>query len=111
MAQGRPRDQRKEQQWRQWIEEWQSSGLTVRTFCSRRGLGEARFYAWRRQLQRREVDLVRLVAVELAAVAEPGRDSALTVVVPGGRTVRVAPGFDAATLRQLLAVLEEEPSC
>ena len=26
-----------------------------------------------------------------------------------GRTVRVAPGFDAATLRQLLAVLEGRP--
>jgi len=39
----------------------------------------------------------------------PTRTSALEVVLTDGRTVRVAPGFDGATLRQLLAVLEGRP--
>jgi hypothetical protein len=34
---------------------------------------------------------------------------ALELLLAHGRTVRVAPGFDAAALRALLAVLEEEP--
>jgi hypothetical protein len=44
MAQGRPRDSRKEQQWRQWLEQWQQSGGTVRAFCARHRLDEQRFY-------------------------------------------------------------------
>jgi hypothetical protein len=41
----------------------------------------------------------------------PPGDGHCEVVLRGGRTVRVGPGFDAATLRQLLAVLEEAPPC
>ena len=33
----------------------------------------------------------------------------LQVVLNSGRIVRVPAGFDAATLRQLLAILEERP--
>jgi hypothetical protein len=33
------------------------------------------------------------------------------VVLGDGRIVRVAPGFDAATLRRLLAVLQEGGAC
>jgi hypothetical protein len=33
------------------------------------------------------------------------------IVLQGGRTVRVRPGFDAATLQQVLAVLEEGRPC
>jgi hypothetical protein len=33
------------------------------------------------------------------------------VLLAGGRRLRVPKGFDAATLRQLLAVLEEQTPC
>ena len=49
--------------------------------------------------------------VQVVADAVPTQPSALEVVLADGRTVRVAPGFDAATLRQLLAVLEEGAPC
>lgn len=108
MAKGKPRDRRKEQQWRQWIREWRASGVTARAFCERRGLAEASFYSWRRVLDQRTAQAafvpVRIVADE-PAVPSGGCD----VVLAGGRTVRVAPGFDAATLRRLLAVLEGKP--
>jgi hypothetical protein len=108
MATGKPRDRRKEQQWRQWIREWRASGVTARAFCERRGLAEASFYAWRRVLNQREAEAafvpVRIVPDEPAAPA-----GGCDLVLAGGRTVRVAPGFDAATLRRLLAVLEEKP--
>jgi transposase len=109
MAHGRARDERKECQWRRWIGEWQASGLSARAFCERRGLSVARFYAWRRVLQRRAAEKAAFVPVQVVADPVADRASALEVLLADGRAVRVAPGFDAATLRQLLAVLEGRP--
>ena len=109
MAPGRTRDERKERLWRRWIGEWQTSGLSVRAFCQRRGLTVASFYAWRRALQRRAAEKATFVPVQVLPDAVQTQTSALEVLLPDGRTVRVAPGFDAATLRRLLAVLEGRP--
>jgi hypothetical protein len=109
MAHGRPRDERKAQQWRLWINEWQRSGLSVQAFCARRGLAAPSFYAWRRTLQQRAAAPTAFVPVQVVADAVSPQASALEVVLSEGRTVRIAPGFDAATLRQLLAVLEGRP--
>jgi hypothetical protein len=49
--------------------------------------------------------------VRLAAEKAPAVDGTLEVVLASGRRLRVPSGFDAATLRQVLTVLEEEPSC
>ena len=109
MANGRPQDEQKEQQWRRRFGEWQASGLSVRAFCERRGLSAPSFYAWRRELARRDAQEPAFVPVRVVA------DDALTVtlelVLAGGRKVRVPAGFDAATLQRLLAVLEEQPPC
>src|SRR5262249_1694449 len=109
MAYGRARDEQKERQWRRWIGEWQASGLSVQAFCQRRGLTLSSFYAWRRMLQRRDAEKSAFVPVQVVADAVPTQSSALEVVLPDGRTVRVGPGFDAAPRRQLLAVLEGRP--
>ena len=109
MAHGRARDERKERQWRRWIGEWQASGLSVRAFCGRRGLATPSFYHWRRVLEQRAAEKVAFVPVQVVAEAVPALATALEVVLTDGRVVRVAPGFDAATLRQLLALLEGRP--
>ena len=111
MAPGRARDEHKERQWRRRIEQWQASGLSVRDFCARHGLATASFYNWSRVLERRASERPAFVPVQVVADAPPARAGALEVVLADGRTVRVAPGFDAATLRQLLAVLQEGPPC
>jgi transposase-like protein len=111
MTTGKPRDQHKERQWRRWIRQWQASGLTVRDFCGRHGLAQHCFYAWRRELERRDSQTMSFVPVRIVPDEQPAAAGALEIVLPGRRTLRVAPGFDAATLRQLLAVLEEQPSC
>jgi hypothetical protein len=46
----------------------------------------------------------RFVAVEVARAR--GGGSELTVLLSAGLRVEVKPGFDAGTLRQLIAVLE-----
>ena len=111
MAPGRTRDERKEHEWRRWIAQWQRSGLSVAAFCARHGLSTANFYAWRRVLQRRTAAPAAFVPVHVVADTPQAPVSALELVLAEGRTVRVAPGFDAATLRQLLAVLREERPC
>jgi transposase len=109
MAPGRARDERKEQQWRRCIIQWRTSGLSVRAFCARRGLAPASFYNWRRVLERRAAEQpAAFVPVQVVADAVPTQASALEVVLGDGRAVRVVPGFDEATLRRLLAVLEGE---
>jgi hypothetical protein len=109
MAPGRARDEEKARQWRGWINQWRASSLSVRAFCARHGLASASFYAWRRVLQRRAAEKPAFAPVQVVADAVPAQASALEVLLTDGRTVRVAPGFDAATLRQLLAVLEGRP--
>jgi hypothetical protein len=52
-----------------------------------------------------------VVAVQVVADAPLAQVSALELVLADGRIVRVAPGFDAATLRQLLTALEGEGPC
>ena len=109
MAPGRARDEGKERQWRRRINQWRASGLSVRAFCAQRGLSSASFYHWRRVLARRAAEEPAFVPVQVVADAVPTQPSALEVVLTDGRAVRIAPGFDAATLRRLLAVLEGRP--
>ncbi len=123
------RDPAKEKYWRRLLRQWQRSGLTGRDFCSQQGLSEPSFYAWRHEIARRDqeqekpsqratrpqakataADLPLPTLVRVAVAAADPKSAALEVVVAGGRRVRVAPGFDAQLLRQLLQVLEE-PSC
>jgi transposase-like protein len=111
MAPGRARDGEKERQWRRRIDQWRVSGLSVRAFCARHGLASASFYNWRRALQRRAAEKPAFLPVQVVADAVPTQASALEVILTDGRTVRVAPGFDAAALRLLLAVLEGKAPC
>jgi len=111
MAKSNGRNTSKAEQWQQWIQEWRASGLSVRGFCLRRGLAQASFYGWRRKLERRAAQPATFIPLHILADAGPAPGRALEVILAGGRSVRVPPGFDRATLRQVLAVLEEEPPC
>ena len=111
MSMGKPRDLRKEQEWRRWLRNWQRSGLSVSAFCRRHGLAEGRFYAWRRILARRDAEQPSFVPVQVITENGFPQDGALEVVLASGRRLRVSRGFDVATLRQVLAVLEEATPC
>ena len=111
MAPGRPRDQHKERQWQRWIDQWRASGLSVRAFCARHRLPTPTFYAWRRRLRRRAAERAPFLPVQVVADPPPPPASTLEVLLADGGVVRVPPGFDPATLRQLLAVLREGGAC
>jgi transposase len=111
MAPYRTRDPRKEQQWRRWIDQWRASGLSVGAFCTRHGLTQPSFYAWRRRLQRQDAEPPAFVPVRVVPDDAPAADGRVDVLLRDGRSIRVGPGFDPTTLRQVLAVLEGGRSC
>ena len=102
----------KERYWRGLVRGWEKSGLTVRAFCAEQGVAEPNFYAWRRLLRERDAAAPRFVPVRVTP--EPTADHRggdLELVLGGGRVLRIGPGFDAATLQRLLAVLTEGQPC
>jgi hypothetical protein len=122
MAKRGGRDHGKERFWRRTLRQWRRSGLSVRAFCAEHGLAEPSFYAWRRIVAERDQESARVRAKpergsDDAPVFVPLRvidvssQVAFEVVLERGRVVRILRGFDAATLRQLLAILDEERPC
>ena len=99
-----------ERLWRRRLGQWRRSGLSVRAFCATHGLREPNFYAWRRELARRAAagaassDLPAAVFVPVRVAPEAAVP--LELVLSGGRILRVPAGFDAVTLRRLLATLD-----
>jgi transposase len=125
---GAPRNHGKEQFWRRLLQLWQRSGGTVRDFCAKHGVSVPSFFAWRRTIAQRDRQqpaqpddhasddrnaTYQPTFVPLRIVPTPATQPtpALEVVLPGDRVVRVPAGFDPGSLRQLLAILDEERSC
>ena len=109
MARDNTRTAHAEQRWRRHIQRQQLSGRSIRDYCSQNHIGEKQFYVWRRRFRQREA--TAFLPVHL--LAEPPTPNAATIdiVLDGGRCLRVAPGFDPHTLRQLLHLLEDKAPC
>ena len=121
------RDPAKGRYWRELLGQWQRSGKTGRDFCDEHQLSEPSFYAWKREIARRDQERTARTQARATRVSAPrcsaaealpafvpvtmdaSATCALEVVLSGGRVLRVPAGFDADMLRQLLTVLEERP--
>ena len=110
----------KERFWRRQIQRWDRSPLSIRSFCQIHQLHESSFHHWRRELKRRDEARQQTHAAPptsptlcptfLQLRVEPTPDAELQpleVVLANGRLVRVRPGFDAATLTRLLALVQQ----
>lgn len=109
---------RTREQWQALVAGWPRSGLTQAQYCARHGISLSSFQYWRARLRKAAKDLaserrsdpaasVRLLPVELSR--EPrsaAQEAPLTLVLSNGLRLEVTAGFDAVTLRQLLAVLQ-----
>ena len=101
---------RRAEEWAKWcglVFEQGQSGRSVATFCRECSLREWQFYEWKKRLRHAEAAQF----VEVRPAAEPVQSSAagnhaIEVRLAGGRSLVVAPGFDAGHLRALLFVLE-----
>ena len=114
---GRRPDVEKVRYWQKAIREAACSGMSVRAFCRRRRLEVAQFYWWRRRLKhsRQPGTLGRPDAAGPAGFAlvseAPGMtDAGIELVLGNGRRLRIHRGVDEATLRAVLAALEQ-PAC
>jgi hypothetical protein len=88
--------------------EFESSGLTQREFCERRGVALKSLARYLRRYRGQSVAAAaepHWVSVEVAGAEAAG--SGLRVALPGGRRIEVERGFDAATLGRLVLSLEE----
>jgi len=102
--------------WRRVIADQESGDETQGEFCARRGLKLETFRNWKYRLARGESsprdrgrsEPVRFVPVR---VVDRGVETAsgVDLVLPGGRVVRVARGFDPETLKRLMETLETRP--
>ena len=96
----------------QLVSAYEASGLRQAEFCRQQELSLAtlaRYRKWQRQAQGEAATGNRWLAVEVSgggATAGSGTASGLAIALPLRRRIEVERGFDAATLVQLLEVLE-----
>src|SRR4051794_38007616 len=93
------------QTWRERLDRFDSSQLSVTAFCRSEAVSAQAFYYWKRQLARHDTPAdaagPRLLPVRLLAQPAP-----VEVVLPGA-TLRLTPGCDLAFVRSLLQTLAE----
>jgi transposase-like protein len=100
------------EKWRSLVSEQADSGQSVAAFCRARQVPESQFYYWKKRLQ--EAATPPFVEVQVARPQRSRRDarsatgSTIEVRLSNGRSLVVAPGFEAGHLRALLAVVECE---
>lgn len=133
-----PRDAAKESRWREQVQAQALSGLSVRAYCRQQQLSEPSFYAWRKELAKREqerqpqvqqasaptpsvraaqatrptfAEVLLSSPVTVSPATVPSTTAALIeIILTAGQRILVAPGFDSPTLQAVLAVLER-PRC
>ena len=93
------------------VAEYQASGLGRTEFCRTHGLSLSTLnrYCKRRQAPDEATGVGRWVAVEVASsnfVPSVGAGAGLTLILPGGRRIEIARGFDGDTLDRLMSRLE-----
>ena len=136
MAKRGSRDLEKESAWRRMVGEQAGSGLSVRAWCRAHGVKESGFYAWRRELARRDAEPVpgprpasevsgegtqpsvgkrarpaaSFLPVRVTGAVVAGDDSRLEIVLADGQCVRLTGPVDQQALADVLEVLERR-SC
>jgi hypothetical protein len=92
------------------VEAWRASGESLAGLARRHGLGAPRIAWWARQVDGGPPAPVRFHPVRLANL-DGGSGAAIEIHLVGGHRVRVSPGFQAADLRRVVAVLEAGTPC
>jgi hypothetical protein len=90
------------------VKEFESSGLRRKEFCAQRGLslGTLDLYRKRCRMGAGGAESKGVLARVKISEGQAGRGSGLHLVLSDGLRVEVAEGFDGATLKRLLALIE-----
>ena len=92
--------------WREQIQRYESSGLSVRRFCQEGRLSEASFYAWRRTLRLRAREAQAAAFVPVVVAPPPPISSNFTVELRGGRKLHLPETMSMDRVVALLRGLE-----
>ncbi len=115
-----PRTSTSDRDWDAVLRDFRNSGLTHTAFCRLRGISLHTFHRRLYQARRPKVtpppdrpptasDSAFLPVTVLADTPPRATSQPLELILPHGRRLAIAPGFDADTLRRLLGVLEAPP--
>jgi hypothetical protein len=99
----------REAYWRKQIAACEASGKPIAGYCRDAGLSASKYHWWKAELKRRDAErgkAVLFAEVKAAEGAPLAWSSGIEVVLAGERVVRVARGFDGATLAAVVRVLE-----
>jgi hypothetical protein len=116
---------KREAHWRQVLDRWRTSALPKTAFARQEGISPDVLGWWHAEIRRRDRLRRRVpravprrrsattrrpsfVPVRVIEPTSPPAPAALEILA-GGHTVRIRPGFDAETLKRLVAVLEDRP--
>jgi transposase len=105
-------------EWAERVERWEKSGQSAEAFAARERISAKRLTWWRWSLHsssataRAAREPVRFLPVRVVEPSVPGTTSVapVEIVLPNGRIVRVATGFDPATLERVLSIASEAES-
>jgi hypothetical protein len=87
--------------------EYEASGLTREAFCRERDVPLKTLCRYVTQYRRQNAGTAQTPRFVQVKVTPASTGGGLMVLLPGERRIEVNRGFDAATLRQLLSVLEQ----
>ena len=90
------------------VETQRRSGMSLAAFARRHRVSPQRLYDWRRRLKVGVAPRFLPVTLKATTVRSP-EATPVTIVLRGGRRVRVAPGFDDRLLAEVVRVLEGLP--
>ena len=103
---------RVQRDWPAVVRAFTASGQSVAAFCRDQSISTSLLYRWRRRCPDEAEPSTSLNGfVELRPVDRPVRGSGVAVVVDGSWRLEVKPGFDTATLEQVLACVERRSAC
>ena len=107
---GKRRDPKVEHRWRNLIDQWKRSGVSVSAFCIDQGVSESSFYAWKRELAARARAATATTPPTPTFIPVRVAPSAtIEVVLKSGVVVRVPTGAEPLAVAQLVAALGATP--
>jgi len=92
--------------WGGIVREHQASGLSVLAFCDQRKITQTEFYKWRKRLSvTKQIKVDSLVPVTVVDAPTKEALSRIEIRVDRSLSILVQPGFDVATLRDVVGAL------
>ena len=106
MARGGKRSGAARDLWARIVADWRRSGLGVRAFCRKRGVGEHSFYAWRRRLRDGGRAAAKPGFLPVRVVSRGAPQGGIEIEFPTGHVVRAGSDVETDALARAFELVE-----